>query len=88
MPASATFAGTRITSGSGDLVGGDPFATGYTLSEFSSEDPDDFADEVGIVQGYVMYMIAKSRGAWGNNIRVGFLSQSAQAAVLSGGNSD
>lgn len=77
MPADATFAGTKASSASfGD------YDTAMTLTSFGSQDdpysgnPDEFADDVYVDDSFDMWMIAASRGEWGNNIRVSIVSKS------------
>jgi hypothetical protein len=85
MPASSTFAGTRATSGSS--VTFVPFGAAYKLSDFVSEDPDNFNDDIPASTIYPFYLIASSRGAWGNNVRVAVIDKTTQAEILSGGHS-
>jgi len=88
MPMSATFAGTKAVSGTGaspsTFV---PFtqANAYILSDFVSEDPDQFAEEVTVDPGNPFYLIASSRGAWGANVRVAVVDRSTYTAITTGG---
>ena len=88
MPTSATFAGTKAASG-GASYSFTPFTTenAYKLSDFESEDPDEFGNEITVSGTYPFYLIASSRGAWGNNIRVACIDYSTYSAIASGGNS-
>lgn len=76
MPTDATFAGTKASSGSFTPFG----AEALTFTDLGNPDdlfygdPDAFADEVEVTDGHDMYIIASSRGAWGNNIRVCFVN--------------
>ena len=88
MPQSATFAGSKATSGSGASPSTfDPFTLGnaYILDDFASEDPDDFADEVTVSPPYPFYLIANSRGAWGNQVRVVVVDFTTYNQITSGG---
>lgn len=51
-----------------------------TLDDFSTNDPDDFDMEID-PEG-PMDLIAKSRGTWGNNIRVGFINSEDYDAIV------
>lgn len=63
----ATFAGTRLTSAGEGLA----YSSAYQLSDLASEDPDDFALDIAVNDpSQPMWLIASSRGSWGNNIRV------------------
>lgn len=88
MPQSATFAGTKATSGSGASPSTfDPFTVGsaYILSDFQSEDPDKFAEEVTVAPPYPFYLIANSRGVWGDEVRVVVVDFTTYNQILSGG---
>jgi hypothetical protein len=76
LPSDATFAGTKASSaGFGDY---DPV---LTLEDFGNQDdpysgnPDEFADLINVDDNYDMWLIATSRGAWGNNIRVSMVTK-------------
>jgi len=85
MPVSATFAGTKAASGSDAIF--DAFTTNnaYKLSDFDSEDPDEFGTEVAVASPSPFYLIAISRGAWGNNIRVAVADNNTYNSIASGG---
>ena len=88
MPQSATFAGTKATSGSGASPSVfDPFTVGtaYILDDFASEDPDKFDEEVTVSAPYPFYLIANSRGAWGNDVKVAVVDRTTYNAIASGG---
>jgi phage tail sheath protein FI len=89
MPPNATFAGTKGTSGSSTSTF-TAFTTGdaYKLSDFASKNPDEFGDEVAVADPYPFELIAASRGAWGNNIRVTVVDYSTYNEIASGGHSD
>lgn len=81
LAASATFAGTRLSS-AGD---GTAFDSAYTLSDLASEDPDDFADDVAVTNAdEPMWTIASSRGAWGNNIRIATITKADYDDIVLG----
>ena len=84
MPEDATFAGTKITSGG--MVGFESFDSPYVLSDFASEDPDEFDKDVIVDDSNPLWIIASSRGEWGNNIRVSILDKTSQTQMASGGN--
>lgn len=84
MPTSATFAGTIGTSGTSATFYSFDDETSYKLVDFASEDPDQFAEEV-IVGGILPFqMIASSRGAWGNNIRVAVIDKTTYDDIQAG----
>ena len=87
MPTSATFAGTMAASG-GAAYSFTAYTTGnaYKLTDFDSEDPNEFGNEITVSGIYPFYLIAASRGAWGNNIRVACADYSTYNAIASGGN--
>ena len=88
MPQSATFAGTKATSGTGASPSDfDEFtvATAYILDDFASEDPDKFEEEVTVAPPYSFYLIANSRGAWGNNTKVAVVDRTTYNQIASGG---
>ena len=81
MPTDATFAGGSVTN---YVYTATPaVSSAMTLSDLTSKDPDSFATEG--LSGKDFYFIASSRGAWGNNVRVGMLDYSSQTAILTGG---
>ena len=83
MPLSATFAGVQCNPVSGAPASGGlptqsgflPYTTPFTLQDIGNRndpyygDPDEFDDET-VTNGSDMWMIASSRGEWGNKIRV------------------
>lgn len=87
MPTSATFAGTMAESGAEQTFTAYTSDTAYILSDFDSEDPDEFADEVTVSSPDILWFIANSRGAWGNNIRLAIADYSTYNEIASGGNS-
>jgi hypothetical protein len=87
MPTSASFAGTEAPSGSESTFVPYTTDTAYILSDFDSEDPDEFADEV-TVSSDTLWFIANSRGEWGNSIRLAIADYSTYNAIASGGHSD
>ncbi|HRR48417.1 MAG TPA: phage tail sheath subtilisin-like domain-containing protein [Bacteroidales bacterium] len=89
MPVSATFAGTKAVSGSEAtftqfVLGSDAL----TLSDLPSKDPDQFADDVSPTAPWPFYLIANSRGEWGNNIRVAVIDYTTYNEIASGGHSE
>jgi hypothetical protein len=78
----ATFAGIKVA-----LDGqGSAFASSYTLDDLPSNDPDEFASDIVVDDANPLWMIATSRGAWGNKVRVSILDKLSQTQMLSGGN--
>jgi hypothetical protein len=56
-----------------------------TMADLPSEDPDDFGNDVTVTTaGDQMWVIAASRGAWGNNVRVAFLDYATQRTMIDG----
>jgi len=88
MPLSATFAGIQANPVSGaPASGAAPSASGFstydtpfTLQDIGNRDdpyfgdPDEFGDET-VTNSADMWMIASSRGEWGNKIRVAFINK-------------
>lgn len=88
MPASASFAGTMATSGAEATFVPFDANNAYVLTDFASKNPDEFADEVSVGAPYVYHLIASSRGAWGNNIRVAVVDYTTYTDIAAGENSD
>jgi phage tail sheath protein FI len=101
MAPSATFAGWHgniPTSGSPPAVSGGAFtgATGFTtnnayiLSDFASEDPDEFGNESAVFDpgsgdyGSNISLIAATRGKWGNYIKVALVGSDTYDNVRKG----
>jgi len=88
MPLSATFAGIQVNPVSGAPASGaapsasdfSPYTTPFTLQDIGNRsdpyfgDPDEFGDET-VTNASDMWMIASSRGEWGNKIRVAFINK-------------
>ena len=87
MPVSATFSGTKAASGSEATFTAYTDDNSYKLTDFSSEDPDEFAEEEEVTGTDSMWVIAKSRGAWGNNIRLAIIDNTTYGEIASGGHS-
>lgn len=80
MPEDATFAGCNISynaSTSTSTFTPHTSASAYTLSDFSTKDPDDFADEVDstMTANDFLWVIANSRGKWGNYRRISIINK-------------
>ena len=96
LPEDATFAGTMLTSAGSftqfDETSALTLATEvYTSGDIS--DLDDFHNESTVINEIAsnnddLWIIAKDRGYWGNNIRVGIVDYDTQTAILSGGTPD
>lgn len=84
MPDAATFSGTKAVSGSEASFTKFTTDNAYTLSDFDSDDPDQFADEV-TVSDEEMQFIASSRGAWGDKIRLTLCDYTTYNDIISGG---
>jgi phage tail sheath protein FI len=85
MPVSATFSGTKATTGAGtDFV---PYTTSnaYKLADLPSEDPDEFDNDFTATGTDPFWFIAASRGAWGNKIRLAVADFDTYAAMITGG---
>lgn len=86
LPPLATFAGTIAASGAEATF--TPYAgDAYRLSDFDSKDPDEFATEVSATGSDPFKLIASSRGAWGNSIRVAVCDYATYNAIAAGSNS-
>ena len=85
MPVSAFYAGSKATSGSDATFTAFTTSNAYKISDFDSEDPDEFANEVTVTDPNPFYLIAASRGAWGNNIKVAAVDYSTYNTIASGG---
>jgi hypothetical protein len=76
MPTDATFAGTKAASG-----GFGDYTPALTLQDMGNQNdpysgnPDEFGDDIVVDDFYDMWLIAASRGAWGNNIRVAMVNK-------------
>ncbi len=88
MATSATFAGTKAVTGDAATFTAFTTENAYILSDFESEDPDEFHNEVSVPAPYPFYLIASSRGAWGNNIEVAVADYFTYTAIASGGSVD
>ena len=88
----ATFAGCHGTFASAGELDSYTTATSgaYTLSDFDSQDPDQFEDESIVFdanrEDYLsdIAFIAKSRGKWGNYIKVALVGKNLYADVRAG----
>lgn len=78
----ATFAGIKVA-----LDGqGEAFAPPYVLSDLASENPDEFDKDIIVDDTNPLWVIASSRGTWGNKLRISILDKTSQTQILSGGN--
>lgn len=92
MPSGATFAGVHGTPASASsLTSYTTSSSGaYILNDFSSEDPDEFGDESVVFggtredSGSMLSIIAKSRGTWGNWIKVALVGKDTFDNVRNG----
>ena len=82
MSEDATFSGIKVMPDGQ----GEEFDTSYILNDLESEDPDDFDKDVIVDDSNPLWMIASSRGKWGNNLRVSILDKTSQTQMSSGGN--
>lgn len=76
MPVSASFAGTFATSGASATFVGMDAATAPILDEDVIE-PNNYHDEITVADPYILNIIARSRGLWGNNIRVALVDKTS-----------
>jgi phage tail sheath protein FI len=87
---SATFAGAYGTILSGSTL--TPYVEGsaYQLSDFESEDPDEFGEEDVVFDpgrpenGSEMAFIAQSRGEWGNFVKVAIVGRDTYNEIRKG----
>jgi len=92
MPSGATFAGVYGTpAASGSLTAyTTAVSDAYTLTDFASEDPDEFGNESVVFDagradnGYTLSIIAKSRGLWGESIKVALVGRDTYNSVRQG----
>src|SRR5574343_1659925 len=87
MPVSASFAGTFATSGASATFVGMDSATSPILEE-DILNPDEYHDEVTVVDPYIMNIIAANRGEWGNKIRVALIDKTSYDNINKRQNSD
>ena len=82
LPTDATFAGSKVLSG-----GFDDFDTPLTLADLGNPndpemgDPDEFADDIVVNDSSPLWIIAASRGEWGNNVKVSFCTKEQQNII-------
>lgn len=92
MPASATFAGGFFDDAeTWNEFAGDGALTLKTKSYSNGDisDPDEFSEEAPSLMGTdSVWIIAKDRGYYGNNIRVAIVDKTTQTEILSGGKTD
>ena len=69
MPTSATFAGTKAASGAATTFTAYASGSAFILMDMDGDDPDEFGSET-VTGSDPFWLIASSRGSWGNNIRV------------------
>ena len=93
---SATFAGAYGLNASFELSGAgyefSPYVAGnaYQLSDFESEDPDEFGDEDTVFDpgrpenGSQIAFIAASRGEWGNYVKVAIIGRKTYNEIRKG----
>lgn len=87
---SATFAGAYGTVLSGSTLTQYVSGNAYQLSDFDSEDPDEFANESTVFDpgrpenGSEMAFIAASRGEWGNYTQIAIIGRSVYNEIRKG----
>jgi phage tail sheath protein FI len=87
---SATFAGAYGTVASGGTFTQYTSANGYQLSDFASQDPDEFGNEDTVFDvgrpenGSEIAFIAKSRGEWGNYVQIAIVGRDTYNGVRQG----
>ena len=92
MPSSATFAGVKLDD-SDEYLQFDS-TNALTLRTESNNggdisDPDDLPDEVESLMGTdQIWIVSKSRGYWGNNVRVAIVDKTTQTEIVSGGKTE
>lgn len=88
MPPSATFAGLYTMATSAVTASTYTTTNAYVLDDFESEDPDEFGDETVVFSatspeyGKEISIIANSRGAWGNNIKVALMGKTHYDSIV------
>ena len=88
MPPSATFAGLHTMATSAVTAATYTAADAYVLDDFSSEDPDEFGEDTVVFSatqpeyGKELAIIAKSRGVWGNNIKVALMGKTHYDSIV------
>jgi len=81
MPVSASFAGTKVPSGADMTCLGFTENNALILTDLFNDDPDNFGD-YAISGNYVMWLIASSRGSYGNNIRIAIADKHTQDLII------
>jgi len=92
MPSGATFSGVYGTPASAGTLTAYTTAAGdaYVLTDFASEDPDEFGDESVVFDagrvdtGSMLSIIEKSRGTWGNYVKIALIGRDTFTAVRAG----
>lgn len=90
LPPSATFAGAYGTVASGGTFTQYTSGNGYQLSDFASQDPDEFGDEDTTFDagrpdnGSEIAFIAQSRGEWGNYVQIAVVGRDTYNGVRQG----
>jgi len=84
MPTNATFSGTKGVSGAQSTFTQFNTSNAYKMSDFDSDDPDQFAAEASFGTEEMQF-IANSRGDWGNYVRIGIVDYSTYNAMVSAG---
>jgi hypothetical protein len=85
MPLSATYSGTKATTGAGTDFVAYTTSNAYKLADLPSEDPDEFDNDFTATGTDPFWLIAASRGAWGNKIRLAVADFDTYAAMITGG---
>ena len=89
MPLSATFAGAKLDSADAFSVFDVTDALRLKTETYTTGDiydPDEFHTEADtLIDTDQVWMIAKDRGYWGDNLRVAFVDYTSQTQILSGG---
>jgi hypothetical protein len=86
MSVSATFAGTKAASGAGASFTAYTTSNAYKFDTLASQDPDYFHDDVSATGTDPFWLIASSRGVWGNSIRVAVADMSTYTGMVTGDN--
>lgn len=90
LPVSATFAGVYGTPASASTLTKYVSGSAYQLTDFSSEDPDEFNNESTVFDvgrpdyGSKFAIIGSSRGEWGNYIQVGIMGRNTYDKIRKG----
>ena len=82
MPTSATFSGTKAASGTASTFTAYTSGSAFILLDMNGDDPNEFGSET-VTGSDPFWLIAASRGTWGNNIRVAVADYATYNSIAS-----